>query len=183
MEFCAYYTLLISSPPVFFGFLCMKRSPVTFVLIPLRAFHLAWITTRCQTYSHATTTIGYLPSRPRVRMRITITSWQGYRTHQFTPATPVCHFSSDLHSVCALSHILSDDETHCHADCLVSRLFESYSDTLQHRSSLGEFRPSSSMFLKITNCRYIKSLTIGITRTSCCAVCSVPVRLQVSVFT
>jgi hypothetical protein len=57
-----------------------------------------------------------------------------------------------------------DMKTHFRADRFMGKVLQRHGDTLR-RLSLGQFYPSSSMFRKIFNCRFMKKLTIGITRT------------------
>jgi hypothetical protein len=57
-----------------------------------------------------------------------------------------------------------DVKTHFRADRFMSMVLQRHGDTLR-RLSLGEFHPSSLIFRKIFNCRYMRRLTIGITRT------------------
>ena len=57
-----------------------------------------------------------------------------------------------------------DVKTHFRADRFMGKVLQRHGDTLR-RLSLGQFHPSSSVFRKMFNCRYMKRLTIGITRT------------------
>jgi len=66
------------------------------------------------------------------------------------------------------------------ADRFMGKVLQRHGDTLR-RLSLGQFRPSSSMCRKIFSCRYMKRLTIGVTRTF--AVGPVPIRHRSFVFT
>jgi hypothetical protein len=58
-----------------------------------------------------------------------------------------------------------DMKTQFRADRFMGKVLQRHGDTLR-RLSLGQFHPSSSIFQKIFNCRHMKRLTIGITRTS-----------------
>jgi hypothetical protein len=57
-----------------------------------------------------------------------------------------------------------DIKTHFRADRFMGDVLQRHGDTLR-RLSIGQFHPSSSVFRKFFNCRYMKRLTIGITRT------------------
>jgi hypothetical protein len=72
---------------------------------------------------------------------------------------------------------LYDVKTHFRADRFMAKVLQRHGDTLC-RLSLGEFHPSSFILRKILNCRYMRRLTIGITRTL--AVGPVPLRPHIS---
>jgi len=57
-----------------------------------------------------------------------------------------------------------DLRTHFRADRFMGKVLQRHGNSLR-RLSLGQFHPSSSVFRKMFNCRYMKRLTIGITRT------------------
>jgi len=53
-----------------------------------------------------------------------------------------------------------DVRTYFRADRFMGKVLQRHGDTLR----LGQFHPSSSIFRKMFNCRYVKRLTIGVTR-------------------
>lgn len=71
---------------------------------------------------------------------------------------------------------LLDIKTNFLADRFMGKALQRHGSSLR-RLSLGQFHPSPSTFRKIFKYRYIKRLTIGITRTL--AVGPVPVRLPI----
>ena len=75
---------------------------------------------------------------------------------------------------------LLDVKTYFLADRFVGKTLQRHGSTLR-RLSLGQFHPSSSTFQKFFKCRYMKRLTIGVTRTF--AVGPIPVRLPTFIFT